>query len=751
VVVVAFAVLAAAVTFLFTCVSASATASSLPSVASGPRPGPDILYAPPAHSPQLENTGVWSAPPILISGASAYREGEFLYQDFLYDDHGARGVRDPADPRKRTDEGASVPNGTYTYPTAAGYAGNAADVVEVRVKPLRETTAFRFTLNTMKDPSLFALTLAIGGTPGVNRPFPHGANASAPADLFVTVHGDEADMSDAATGNPVGAPHAWVDRRRRQVEVRVSHADWDPGQQVVRLAAGVGLWDEANGRYLIPGPSATSTTPGGAGGLTQPSAFFNVAFRSREPFQGPDFTVLTDPTWWRDRVQAHSLARGDVSPFFAQVDFAKLAAHANDDMPGQLGGVPQTGPMDRILVSHFETEQGVDYSQTCLPGTLPQSCLGEFRGRLQPYAIYVPRTSPPPSGYGLTLLLHSYGGSYNQYSTSRNQAQLGERGTGSIVVTPEGRGPDGWYFDHSGADVFEVWADVARLYSLDPDWTAISGYSMGGYGTFKLATQFPDLFGRAQTTVGPSGFGAGSTRPQLESLRNIPILMWAGSADELVPLADTQAQADRLDALGYRYELDVFAQAVHLLLAFNDQYKPAADFLGTARVDRDPAHVTYAYNPAMDFASVGTAAGHAYWVSKVKLRDPNANGGRSLVDIRSEGFGVGDAQPAATVRGNGVLSGGVLANLTFNSQSKSWGAPPATPMADRLFVTATNVASLTIDPRRARVGCDVDLQVASDGPIDVTLSGCGRAGCGSGHGKGRGRGRGCGHAHRSER
>src|SRR5712691_154494 len=56
------------------------SASGLPSVSSGPRPGPAILYAKPPRAPQLENTGVWKAPPILVSGADAYRDGEWLYQ-----------------------------------------------------------------------------------------------------------------------------------------------------------------------------------------------------------------------------------------------------------------------------------------------------------------------------------------------------------------------------------------------------------------------------------------------------------------------------------------------------------------------------------------------------------------------------------------------------------------------------------------------------------------------------------------------
>src|SRR5213593_2928786 len=96
-------------------VSAS-TASSLPSVTSGARPGPDILYASAPSAPQLENAGVWSAAPILVSGASAYRGGEFLYQDFLYDDHGAAEQADPADPRSSGNT-FSRPDGTYTYPT----------------------------------------------------------------------------------------------------------------------------------------------------------------------------------------------------------------------------------------------------------------------------------------------------------------------------------------------------------------------------------------------------------------------------------------------------------------------------------------------------------------------------------------------------------------------------------------------------------------------------------------------------------
>ena len=718
----------------------------------GPRPGPDILYAPLAKAPQLTNSGVWNAAPILVSGTSAYRGGEFLYQDWLYDDHGAHTPnRDQNDPQKAPGGNGtsgdlfSTPNGNYTYPTDTAYAEDAADFVELRAKPLADATAVRFTLNALKDPALIGISLALGGTPGVNVPFPYGANVAAPADLFATVHGSSADLRNAAGVVVDGALPVTVDMARRQIELRIPHSDWDPTGKVERLAAGVGLWDKANNRYLLPQDNADATHPGGAGGTgATAAAFFNVAFRwqndgggaGEEPMQKPTDTqgVFNDPAWWRDKAQGHALAAHDISPFFANVDFGKLAAGASDDMTDRPTGVPSSGPMDRIEASHYETEQGRDYSSACAVST---ECKGELRSQLQPYAIFVPHKPPPGGRYGLTPMLHSLGANYNQFLSSNNQSQFGDRPTGSITITPSGRGPDGWYYDYAGADTFEVWADVAARFALDPTYTALTGYSMGGYGTYKFATQFPDLFADAQPTVGPPGLGIwvppsppapggdqSNTNRQLASVRNIPFLIWDASADELVPTAGAQAQANTFDSLGYRYEFDLFSPAEHLTLAGNDQYAPAAAFLGTQRSDLNPPHVSYTYNPTMDFAADGTAAGHAYWVSKVALRDASGTAPLGTVDVRSEGFGVGDPPAQPTQRGGGALTGGQIPAIAYTSQSRTWGPAPSAPVVDRLDVSATNVASITVDAARARIDCSAALNVVSDGPLKVNLVDC---------------------------
>ena len=667
----------------------------------GPRPGPDILYAAPASAPQLTNAGAWKAQPILISGTAAYRGGEYLYQDYLYDDHGGRQAPDPADPRN-TGDTFSKPNGTYSYPTDPAYAHNAADFVELRVKPLSTSTAFRVTLNTLKDPSLVAFSIALGGTPGTTHPFPAGANVSAPADLTNATGG-------AAGG---GAPTVTVDTTRRQIEVRVPKSAWDPTGDVVRLAAGIGLWDRASDRYLLPQPTADAAHPGGSGTATSPAAFFNVAFRFTEPMPqvGDVAGTAQSAAWWRDRDQGDALRASDISALHAEVDFRKLAANTTDD-----SAVPQTGPMDRILASHFETQQGADFPSNCFFGD-SSTCPGAYQGNLQPYAIYVPRRPPSSSGYGMTLLLHSLGATYNQYLGSRHQSQFGERGSGSIVITPLARGPDGNYDNYAAADVFEVWADVARRYKLDPDWTVIAGYSMGGFGTFKLAEQFPDLFARAQPTVGDS-----QDINMIASLRNIPVLMWNAAADELVPPPSYLPTSDELDRLGYRYELDIFS-GEHLTLAIHDQYAPAAEFLGTAKVDRNPPHVTYVADPSLDHADLGFVADHAYWLSGVKPRGE----GQGRIDALSHAFGRGDPVASATQRGIGTLGDGNLGTLAFTRQFKTWGPVPPIVPADRIDLDAENVGTVTIDVKRAGVSCNVDLRVTSDGPLTVNLGGCKR-------------------------
>jgi hypothetical protein len=597
-----------------------------------------------------------------------------------------------------------------------------------------------------------------GVCPLLNHEYPHGVQSRSPADVFLTVHGTAGDLLDT-TGTAVGSMPLTIlaDAGRRQVEVRIPHTDWDPGTGKIRMTAGVGLWNPTTSSYLIPQTNADATHPGGLAGLdpTKVSGFFNIAFRDTQTgnpnsetfhplntFADPVHGVVAEPTFWRDYAQGLALRTGDISAFHADVDFGKMQSLVptvfNDDSK-----IPTIGAMDRLYSSHFQFDShdgaglgnGVDFSQGC-GATSPGFCPPEYKGPLLPYAIYIPATMPP-GGFGVTLLPHSLSANYNQYYGTRNQSQFGDRG--SLVITTEDRGPDEWYWGGGAADPFEAWADAASRYTVDPTFTAIGGYSMGGYATYKFSTLFPDLFARIQPTVGPPAVGIWvppqdptggvytNTNRQLGSLRNVPARIWNAFADELVPYPGALTQANTFDSLGYRYEFDSFSLVDHLALGLNDQFQPAADFLGSNRVDRDPPHVTYVVNPKMQEPAFGFVGDHAYWLSGMAVRDASGGAPLGTVDVRSEGFGVGDPPPGGTTPGADALIGGsFLPAVPFASLSKTWGPAPAAPVADVLDVNGSNISDVTVNPQRARVSCNVNVKITSDGPMTVHIPACGR-------------------------
>jgi hypothetical protein len=702
----------------------------------GPKPGPPILYAAPAKTvPQLQNTGIWHAAPILISGTQAYRRGEYLYQGFLYDDYGAREVPDPNDPQLgEAGDLFSMPNGTYTYPTGPGYDGNAANLIEFRAKPLASATAFRVTLNTLTNPRLIAFSIAIGGTPGQTYPFPDGANVVAPASLFLTVRPVDGRLQGqlvhAGSGTPITAAaiQVKVDMYRRQIQVEIPHSDWNPRRQIVRLAIGIGLWDATTNSYLLPGVTASATKPGGGGLAPHPAAFFDVGFRFHEPLPSVDSgtAAILDPAWWRDRDQATALAAGDISSLYAEVNFAALNARVTDNSM-----LPHTGFMDRILASHYSLGQGESFAHTCGLTGSPDSggCSPEYLGQLQPYAIYVPDVPTPKGGFGLTVLLHSLSANYNQFAGSRNESQFANRSNPTIVLTSEARGPDQAYEGLGGADVFEAWATLSRLYHLNPAYTDLAGYSMGGIGTFTLAEEFPDLFARAQPTVGDS-----SNNDMVASLRNVPVLMWNNVADELVDPALYLPTVNALDNDGYRFQTDIYRPCAstlcspafpdHLELAVNDEYAPAAAFLGSAQIDYDPFHVTYVVPASLDVPKYGFTATHAYWLSDLTMRTASKTDGE--INAISRGFGEADPTPSSLKTGIGALTGGYMGPIEYASLSKTWGPTPTEPKLDEIEITATDIATAAIDVFRADVNCRVELRVSTDGPLTITLPGCNR-------------------------
>jgi hypothetical protein len=281
--------------------------------------------------------------------------------------------------------------------------------------------------------------------------------------------------------------------------------------------------------------------------------------------------------------------------------------------------------------------------------------------------------------------------------------------------------------------MFEVWADINRHFNLDPDRSYVSGYSMGGYGSYKLGVEYPDLWARAFTTVGPPGEGiwippgdpsSGPetlTRDLLENVRWVPYLNWAGSTDELVPVVGPIAQQDRFDELGLRSSLVIFAPADHFALAVIDEWDSARDFLGDAEVVRDPSRVDYFFFPAADRPSLSLQHDHAYWVHALRARDLSA-GEEARAGISARSLAHGEGDPAtAPIRKQGFGDKGPP--LAYDERGTEWTGIPSVPAENALEASLENLESAVIEGARARLDGRRELRVelTTDGPSTLLL------------------------------
>ncbi|HEY3240031.1 MAG TPA: hypothetical protein VGL92_10740 [Acidimicrobiia bacterium] len=686
------------------------------------RPGPAVLYAPPPSAPQLENRSDWfRAPPLLVSGAEAYGDGEYRYQDHLYDDYGAdTGAEDPA---------GAASAGDLTYPTERSrYGDNAADLVEFRVSVGREAVAYRITLNTLlaADSTIVAVAFDTDrrADSGVAR-LPRDPGAPFPGtDEVVTVWGSGAEHTRFGPGvrgvpGSGAMPHTTpvavtADLEANQLTVVVPRSVSDP-RGTWRATVAVGLYDAPSGGWLRPQPAPSPTRPGGAGpAVPAPPGIFNVGFRFAEPVAHG----ATPP----DTAQAGALAAGEPTRFAHDVDFAAL------DRGVERTTVADHGTQVRIFASRLALGEG--RNPRGFPGYL---------GQLQPYSLTVPSGYHPGETAPLTVYLHSLTRHHWQYHGSVGLVQLGEE-RGNLVLTPLARGVDGWYQREAEYDTFEAWADVARHFDVDVDRVTVAGYSMGGYGTYRLATLYPDLVGAAMTVVGPPGEGVwlpplppsgGSetlTNPWLPSARHVPFLNVVAAEDQLVPLAGTRAQSlgapelgvAGLDQLGYRYRFVVYNPAEHATLAgFGYDIPMAGEFLGAARVTHDPAHVTFVYAPGADDPALGLVHDHAYWVSGLRVVPGAAHG---TIDVRSYATGRGDPESHAT-HGSGH------GPLPFLEWSRSWGDAPEVASDNRLTVNLSGLSAARLDVVRAGLDPATPLvvEVTADAPGVLRLAGLGDA------------------------
>lgn len=120
-----------------------------------------------AGSPAPTGWRVWSGQPAMISNVGVYRAHEFIYQDYIYDDHGPNtdGIdhtdapfgasadpEDPTNPRLGSSGGQIRHAGDFFYGSSNNYYDNAADLIDFRVAADASNTYYQFRLGALTRP-----------------------------------------------------------------------------------------------------------------------------------------------------------------------------------------------------------------------------------------------------------------------------------------------------------------------------------------------------------------------------------------------------------------------------------------------------------------------------------------------------------------------------------------------------------------------------------------------------------------------
>jgi pimeloyl-ACP methyl ester carboxylesterase len=545
-----------------------------------------------------------------------------------------------------------------------------------------------------------------------------------------------------ASGLPVANAelHTEVNTAARSFVVRIPTSVLPvSGTWQVRLAAGL-----AN-----PAGTEFATVPAEDGGIPGGTNAYNATFRTYQQ-EAPDVCptealntsaaapllhselggseeilghvpVIECGNFWMEGDQANTLQSGNVSKYALSVNWSSLAAR--DTTPEPL----PTGYSSRWYVTPLNLGQGVKEAEEANTYTGPT-----YLGRVQPYSVYVPTTYQASTPTPLTWILHSLGVNYNQYSAlAPSQLQEECQDRNSICATTEGFSDGQWYYEAAQVDFWDVWHQLADAYNLDPDATVMSGYSMGGFASYKLALEYPDLFAQSMPLEGPvvcgtrivegvetsAGKGGqceadGNTTPLIVNGKWIPYVMTYGALDELVPFTGGLEQVEAFNKLGYRYYAVLYPAEDHLVFASQNDFAPATSQLGHLERVHNPGSFTFTWYPDLDSTSLGIGPTGDYWISGLQART-SAPGELATVKASSAAI----PEPTETPEHHTGITSGPTPAVT---DSLTWTPGPAPAASQLLQINLSDVGALAVDTVSAGLTC-ASVVATTDGETALTL------------------------------
>jgi len=194
------------------------------------------------------------------------------------------------------------------------------------------------------------------------------------------------------------------------------------------------------------------------------------------------------------------------------------------------------------------------------PGEQSEQSLGITMAKKENvrYLLYLPKGYPKiQKKWPMILFLHGAGerGDDLEKVKLHGPPKLIESGKSYpfIILSPQCHKDQWWSNDVLDA----LLRKVVKKYRIDQKRIYCTGLSMGGFGTWALAAEYPSRF----AAIAPICGGGDTTNASV--LRDIPAWVFHGAKDRVVPLSRSQEMVDALKKEGADVKFTVYPDADH--------------------------------------------------------------------------------------------------------------------------------------------------------------------------------------------
>lgn len=212
-----------------------------------------------------------------------------------------------------------------------------------------------------------------------------------------------------------------------------------------------------------------------------------------------------------------------------------------------------------ILASIATVVLGSRFARADAPSQQPAKLDAQVPVELD-YLLYLPEGYEEKESWPLVVFLHGAGerGDDLQLVKKHGPPKLiaGGKEFPFLVVSPQC--PSDQWWPWKPMELTALIDDIVKRYKVDEDRIYLTGLSMGGFGTWTLAAYTPERFAAIIPICGGSEVYTTARR-----LGKMPIWVFHGAKDPVVPLARSETLVDALKRVNDQVKFTVYPEAGH--------------------------------------------------------------------------------------------------------------------------------------------------------------------------------------------